>query len=159
MRALAFAMVALAAAAAAQVPATRTGTGETDLHTAWLGELLDLSGPDAADALSISPELFRKRLQHARTAIESFTRTYCGLVSDSAACTCHRRVPAAVRLGRVRAAAPDFAAAPASFQETRALVRRVEDARRALEVHRTSHPRASSVDFARELVASLEGNT
>src|SRR5262245_55739919 len=62
-----------------------------------LGEILDLPGPEAAQALEISPDLFRKRLQHARTAIQSFTRRYCGLASDSAHCACHRRVPAAVR--------------------------------------------------------------
>jgi len=45
-----------------------------------LGEILDLSGPECAAALEISPELFRKRLQHARTAIEAFTRAHwpCG---------------------------------------------------------------------------------
>lgn len=57
-----------------------------------LGEILDLSGPEAADALGISPDLFRKRLQHARAAIEAFTRAHCGLASDTAACSCHRRV-------------------------------------------------------------------
>jgi RNA polymerase sigma factor (sigma-70 family) len=65
-----------------------------------LGEILELPGPEAAEALDIAPELFRKRLQHARAAIEAFTRVHCGLVSDSAACGCHRRVPAAIRLGR-----------------------------------------------------------
>src|SRR5262245_25735727 len=74
-----------------------------------LGEILDLPGPEAAQALEISSDLFRKRLQHARAAIESFTRRYCGLASDSANCACHRRVPAAVRVGRVRADALDFA--------------------------------------------------
>ena len=121
-----------------------------------LGEILDLPGPEAADALAIAPELFRKRLQHARTAIESFTRTYCGLVSDTAACACHRRVPAAVRGGRVRADAVDFAGEASSYRETRSYVRRVEDARWALEVHRTSHPRASAVDFARRLAQALD---
>ena len=62
-----------------------------------LGELMELSGPEAAEALAISPALFRKRLQHAREAILEFTKAHCGLVSDSAACRCHRRVsPAAV---------------------------------------------------------------
>ena len=121
-----------------------------------LGELLDLSGPDAAEALEISPALFRKRLQHAREAVESFTRTYCGLASDTAACACHRRVPAALRLGRVRADALDFAQEASSFEESRRLVRRVEDARVALEVHRSSQPRSSSVDFARRVVDALD---
>jgi RNA polymerase sigma factor (sigma-70 family) len=121
-----------------------------------LGEILDLSGPDSAEALEISPELFRKRLQHARTAIETFTRAYCGLASDSAACACHRRVPAALRLGRVRSDALDFAERPSSYQEVRALIRRAEQARWALQVHRTSHPLASPIDFARRLVQSLD---
>jgi RNA polymerase sigma factor (sigma-70 family) len=121
-----------------------------------LGEILDLSGPESAEALEISPELFRKRLQHARTAIEEFTRAYCGLASDSAACACHRRVPAALRLGRVHPDAINFAQQPSSHRETRGFVRRVEQARWALQVHRTSQPRASAVDFARRLAQSLD---
>jgi RNA polymerase sigma factor (sigma-70 family) len=121
-----------------------------------LGEIFDLPGPEAAEALTISPELFRKRLQHARTAIESFTRAYCGLASDTAACACHRRVPAALRIGRVRGDALDFAATASSFQETRELIRQVEVARRALEVHRTSQPRGASVDFARRLAQAID---
>lgn len=48
-----------------------------------LGEILELPGPEAAEALDITPDLFRKRLQHARAAIEAFTRAHCGLISDS----------------------------------------------------------------------------
>ena len=141
-----------------------------------LGEILDLSGPEAAEAMAISPDLFRKRLQHAReanesftrsycgttrslrerAAIESFTRSYCGLASDNAACACHRRVPPALRLGRINPDALDFAERPASYQETRELVRRAEEARWALQVHRSSHPRASAIDFARRLARSLD---
>jgi RNA polymerase sigma factor (sigma-70 family) len=121
-----------------------------------LGEILDLSGPEAAEALAISPELFRKRLQHARAAIEAFTRSHCGLASDSATCACHRRVPAALRLGRVTPDALDFAQQPTSYQETRGLVRRADEARWALQVHRRTHPRASAVDFARRLAQSLD---
>lgn len=121
-----------------------------------LGEILDVSGPEAADALEITPDVFRKRLQHARAAIVSFTRSYCGLVSDTAACACNRRVPVALRIGRVRADSFDFAAAGSSFQEARAIVRQVDEARWALEVHRTSHPRGSSVDFARRLTRALD---
>lgn len=49
-----------------------------------LGDIMELSGPEAAEVLEISPDLFRKRLQHARAAVVSFTRTYCGLASDAA---------------------------------------------------------------------------
>jgi RNA polymerase sigma factor (sigma-70 family) len=121
-----------------------------------LGEILDLSGPEAADVLQITPELFRKRLQQSRAAIESFTRRYCGLASDTAACVCHRRVPAALRIGRVRPDALDFASTPSSFQETRAYVRRLDQARWTVSIHRASHPRESSVDFARRLMTAIE---
>jgi RNA polymerase sigma factor (sigma-70 family) len=120
------------------------------------GEILELTGPEAADALGIAPALFRKRLQHARTAIESFTRTYCGLASDTAACACHRRVPAALRVGRIREETIDFAREASSYRDTRQYVRRVEEARWALEVHRSNRPRASSVDFARRLIDPLD---
>jgi RNA polymerase sigma factor (sigma-70 family) len=121
-----------------------------------LGEILDMPGPEAADALEITPDVFRKRLQHARAAILSFTRSYCGLVSDTAACACNRRVPAALHVGRVRSDSLDFAATRSSFQEARAIVRQADEARWAFEVHRTSRPRASSVDFAKRLARALE---
>jgi RNA polymerase sigma factor (sigma-70 family) len=121
-----------------------------------LGEILDIPGPDAAEVLEISSDVFRKRLQHARAAILTFTRAYCGLVSDTAACACNRRVPAALGTGRVRAESVDFAATASSFQEARAIVRQVDEARWVFQVHRTSHPRNSSIDFARRLARALD---
>jgi hypothetical protein len=121
-----------------------------------LGEILELAGPEASEILAITPALFRKRLQVAREAILTFTRQHCGLVSDTARCACDRRVPAALCLGRIRHDGCDFAQRPSSFLETRAYVRRVEEARWAFEVHRSSHPRASSVDFARRLLDALD---
>jgi len=121
-----------------------------------LGEILELPGPEAAEALNITPALFRKRLQYARASIEAFTRAHCGLASDSADCACHRRVPAALRLGRVRADALDFAEQPSSYQESRELVRRAEQARWSLEVHRASQPRRTMVDFARRIAKSFD---
>jgi len=121
-----------------------------------LGEIMELPGPEAADALEISPSLFRKRLQHARSAILTFTRSYCGLASDAAPCRCNRQMPAALRAGKIHQDYCNFAAAPSSFQETRELVRRVDEARWALQVHRTNNPRASSIDFARRLATTLD---
>jgi RNA polymerase sigma factor (sigma-70 family) len=121
-----------------------------------LGEVMEFSGPEAAEVLAISPELFRKRLQHAREAVLGFLRTHCGLVSDAAPCRCHRRV-ASASLAEVGGTQPlQFARRATSFQEARALVRTVDEARWALEVHRTSLPRASSVDFAQRLLDAIE---
>ncbi len=121
-----------------------------------MGEIFEMSGPEASEALDISPDLFRKRLQNARTAILTFTRQHCGLVSDAAACSCNKQVPAALRAGKVRADACNYAASASSFQQARAVVQQVEEARRAFAVHRSSHPRASSIDFARRLMETLD---
>lgn len=121
-----------------------------------LGDIMELSGPEAAEVLDISPELFRKRLQHARAAVVSFTKAYCGLASDAAPCRCNRQVAGAVRDGRVDVHQLTFAGSRSSFEETRAKVRQVEEARWALEVHRTSHPKSSSVDFARRLLETFD---
>ncbi|TMA27303.1 MAG: RNA polymerase sigma factor [Deltaproteobacteria bacterium] len=121
-----------------------------------LAEVLGLSADEAADALGVEPAALRKRLQRARERIEAFTRAHCGLVSDSAACRCNRRVPAALQLGRARPDALQFAAAPHSFEEARALIRQADGARRALELYRTSRPSDSAVDFARRVLSALE---
>jgi RNA polymerase sigma factor (sigma-70 family) len=80
------------------------------------GEILDLPGSEAAEALDISPSLFRKRLQHARTAILTFTRAYCGLASDTVADSCNRQLPAALQAGKVCLDSCDFAATASSFR-------------------------------------------
>jgi RNA polymerase sigma factor (sigma-70 family) len=121
-----------------------------------LGEIMEVPGPEATEALEISPALFRKRLQLARTAILTFMRGHCGLVSDQAVCRCHRRVPAA-SLAAVGEARPiQFARRETSFRQARALVRRVDEARWALEVHRTSTARQSAVDFAQRLLDAID---
>lgn len=123
-----------------------------------LGEIFAMPGPEAAEVLEIAPDLFRKRLQHARAAILKFTRRHCGLVSDAAACSCNRQVPAALRAGKVSAHSCNYAAHASSFQQARALVRQVEEARRAFAIHHASQPRAASIDFARRLMESLEAH-
>jgi RNA polymerase sigma factor (sigma-70 family) len=119
-----------------------------------LGDIMEFSGPEAAEVLQIEPALFRKRLQLAREAVHRFIRSHCGLVSDDAACGCHRRVPAAAVHTAVSQPLT-FASRATSFEEARALVRQVEDARSTLALYRTSEPRPSSIDFAQRLVAGL----
>jgi RNA polymerase sigma factor (sigma-70 family) len=120
-----------------------------------LGEILELSGPEAAEVLGIAPALFRKRLQYARAVVVAFMRSHCGLVSDEAACRCHRRVPAASVSGQ-HAKPMSFARRATSFREARALVRQVDEARWALEVQRTSQPRNSVIDFAQRLLDAFD---
>jgi len=61
-----------------------------------------------------------------------------------------------VRLGRARPDALEFADRAVSFEEVRTAVRRAGEARRALEVHRTSRPRESSVELARRIVTAID---
>jgi len=122
-----------------------------------LGEIFDLPAPDAAAAMELEPAAFRKRLERARQAIEAFTRAHCGLVADAAPCRCNRRVSAAVELGRVQPTSLLFAARPGSFVEARALIARVEDTQRVVELHRRTHPRGPTSDVARMVMAALEG--
>lgn len=121
-----------------------------------LGEILDLSSAEAAEALAIDPASFRKRLERARARIAVFAERHCGLVSDQASCRCNRRVPAAIRLGRADPDRLQFAAQPRSFSELRAVVQRVEAARRAAELLRAGSSRGASVDFAKRVIDMLE---
>jgi len=121
-----------------------------------LGEIFDLPAPEAAEALGLSSALFRKRLQRAREAIETFTRAHCGLVSDTADCRCNRRVPVAVQLGRVEPEQLLFAHEARSFAAARELVRGIDEAKRVLELQRSTSSAGASIDFTRRVVSALE---
>lgn len=123
-----------------------------------LGEIIGLDAPEAAEALGLEHAAFRKRLQRARESIEAFTRVHCGLVADTAPCRCNRRVAAAIRLGRVKPNDPEHAAGSSSFEEARALIRRIDAAKWAVELHRSSHPRGSTLDVARLVEAALHSS-
>jgi hypothetical protein len=107
-----------------------------------LGEIWELPGPEAAEVMDISPDLFRKRLQIARSAIVAFMKQYCGLVSDAARCRCNRMPPGAVSCGKIQPSKLKFIAAPISFVDAGSLVRQVEESNWALQVHRTNHQAA-----------------
>jgi hypothetical protein len=121
-----------------------------------LGDIMELSGPEAAEVLEINPALFRKRLQLAREQVRTFLRAHCGLVSDTAPCQCNRHVPATSVDGAADVHPLQFARRATSFEEARALVRQVDEARQALEVHRTGQPREASVDFAQQLLTVID---
>jgi RNA polymerase sigma factor (sigma-70 family) len=119
-----------------------------------LGHILELPGEEAASVLEISPDLYRKRLQLARTAIVAFIEAHCGLVSDNAPCRCNRLVVPLRTAGKLAedSALPRTAL---SFHSTRELVRQVERAQWALQVHRSTTPIGITVDFARRIMDSL----
>lgn len=121
-----------------------------------LGEIFEFEGPEAAEILGVTPELFRKRLQLARSSILNFTRKYCGLVTESAPCRCNRMIASSLKPKGGDGKACQFATKPTSFKKVRSLVRDVEEARRAMHLHQTSHPKGPSLDFAKEILSALD---
>jgi RNA polymerase sigma factor (sigma-70 family) len=121
-----------------------------------LGEIMDLSAPEAAQALELDPAAFRKRLQRAREAIETFTRAHCGVVSEAAKCQCNQRVPVALRTGRIRQDDTVFARSGTSFADARAFIQRIESAQRVIELHRNSLPPRSASDIAELVIAAID---
>ncbi len=107
-----------------------------------LGEILEMEGKEAARVLGIAPAAFRKRLSRARDAVVAFTQAKCGLVNPDRPCRCRRRLPAALRLGRVvpgRLLFASDAERAHRFPLVLAEIRRLEDVRRAAALFR-SHP-------------------
>jgi RNA polymerase sigma factor (sigma-70 family) len=66
-----------------------------------LGDVFQLPSADAAYVVGVTADAYRKRLSRARSRLREFVEANCGLVNDAAACRCDRRVPAAIRAGRI----------------------------------------------------------
>ncbi len=120
------------------------------------GEIFEWAVPEAAEARGIEAPAFRKRLERARQAIEDFTRAHCGLVSETATCACHRRVPAAIGLGRVDIDHPRFARAGVTFADAREFVRRVDETKRVIRLQQSNEHRGAHRDFAQFITSALD---
>jgi hypothetical protein len=68
----------------------------------------------------------------------------------------HRQVLTAIESGKISANDSKFAATASSFEQTKAMVRQVDEALWAVQVHRTNHPRSASIDFARALIQTFD---
>jgi hypothetical protein len=101
-----------------------------------LGEILELSGDEAAAIAGAEPATFRKRLQRARERLDEFMGGRCGVANPDHPCRCARQAPVAARLGVIDGARPRFAQHPA---RARAAARAIEGLQSAAEVMR-SHP-------------------
>lgn len=127
-----------------------------------LGEILELQGDEAARVLGIRPAAFRKRLSRAREAVVSFTRAKCGLVSPKQPCRCRRRLPHALRVGRVVPGRLLFASSAEDAQQFHVVlteIRRLEHVRRAAALFR-SHPRpVAPRDMAAEIRRLLDARS
>lgn len=119
-----------------------------------LGEVFDLSGEMASSISGASPEVHRQRLSRAKRQLEAFTGSYCGIVNDTAACSCDRRVQRAIELGRVRR--EDLVLARHARRKLEGPVREMESLHATAALFR-SHPDYSAPELLarriREIVA------
>ena len=65
-----------------------------------LGELVELSGAEAAAVLDVDAVTYRKRLERARERLTEFLRARCGLVNSERPCRCERPAGFATAIGR-----------------------------------------------------------
>ncbi|MBL4634217.1 MAG: RNA polymerase sigma factor [Kofleriaceae bacterium] len=77
-----------------------------------LGDILELSGTEAAHCLEVSPATYRKRLSRARERINRFVQSSCGIVNTEAACCCKGRIAPAIDKGRIHPKSLLFAEHP-----------------------------------------------
>lgn len=64
-----------------------------------LGDIMGLSGKDAAEILEIDAAAYRKRLSRARALLQEFVRGWCGVVDEANPCRCERQVECAIDRG------------------------------------------------------------
>ncbi|SMR82605.1 RNA polymerase sigma factor, sigma-70 family [Aliiroseovarius halocynthiae] len=119
-----------------------------------LGEILELDHSEAASILDISPANFRKRLSRARISVQDFTAASCGLANAKAPCSCRKRLPAAMKQGRIgELPSADLSDAP-DFSRVRTLAAQVGKDVRAIKLQRATGDLRVPGDF-RARVLSL----
>ncbi|MCV0424117.1 MAG: RNA polymerase sigma factor [Roseibium sp.] len=100
-----------------------------DLRLAYvLGDVLEMDHVEASEVLELTPATYRKRLSRARTEVHGFTSRHCGLISDKAKCTCAKRLPAAIEMGRIRQGSfPNSMGSPLSYLDAKQQIEAVVD--------------------------------
>ncbi len=114
-----------------------------------LGEILEMSGDEAAWVLDVSPDAYRQRLSRARAAITAFMKTRCGIFSKANPCRCSRQVPQALRLGMLDPARLHLARHPVTEDSPSGALDEVLDVLDAATIYRQQPRFAARDDLAR----------
>lgn len=75
-----------------------------------LGDLLEMTDREGAEALEITPAAFRKRVERARAAVRPILAGRCGVVDPGGSCSCDRQVAASIECGLIPDTGPVFVA-------------------------------------------------
>lgn len=121
-----------------------------------LGDVLEFEHVTAADVLDITSATYRKRLSRARARVQDFTAKTCGLASPSAPCSCRKRLPAAMAMGRIGTSpSADLRDAP-RFTEVQALASKTQTDLVAAKLQRATGPLTSPKDYAAAVLKLVE---
>lgn len=119
-----------------------------------VGEVLGLSGEDAAWVLGITPQAYRKRLERARRQVREAMRGRCGLLDASAPCRCGKRITYALDKGRIGPDGPVFATHPTRTPEAAKTAADLSHLRNVGELLRT-HPDYAAPEARTEAILAL----
>jgi RNA polymerase sigma factor (sigma-70 family) len=114
-----------------------------------LGEILELSGDEAAWVLDLSPDAYRQRLSRARASITAFMKTRCGVFSKANPCRCSKQVPQAIRMGMLDPARLQLARHPVSEDSPPGALDEVLDVLDAATIYRQQPRFAAPEELAR----------
>lgn len=121
-----------------------------------LGEILELEHTEAAEVLGIGAANFRKQLSRSRASVQAFTTDHCSLAQKTAPCSCPRRLPAALRCGRLGSApSPVFAEAP-DYATARAMADRFNAHVIHAKLQQATGPLKAPVDFAAKVLRLID---
>lgn len=121
-----------------------------------LGDVLELDHREAAEVLELAPATYRKRLSRARTMVQEFTAHMCGLASADAACSCPRRLPAAMKCGRMPETPSQILAGAPDYDTIKRKALRTERTLVAACLQRGTGPLNSPLDHASDVLTLLD---
>lgn len=121
-----------------------------------LGEVLEMEHAEAAEILGIEAATFRKQLSRSRASVQAFAAAHCGLVAASAACSCPRRLPAALHCGRLGSApSPALVDAP-SYAATKAMAGRLNSRLATVKLQRATGDLRAPEDLAGRVLSLVD---
>ena len=125
-----------------------------------LGEILEFDHVEASEILSLSKDLYRKRLSRARKELAEFTSKSCGLGNPSAKCSCPRKLPASIDQSRVSKNRIYHAKGDApSYEDAVKIAENFIGEVRVLKLQQSTRTYHSPKDFGAQIAEILQPNT
>lgn len=121
-----------------------------------LGEVLEIEHVEAAEILGVEPATFRKQLSRSRSQVQDFAASHCGLANASAACSCPRRLPAALKCGRLGPGPAAALADAPKYAEAKAMASKLNAQLATIELQRATGPLRAPEDFAARVLSLVD---